>query len=83
MECNAACVLAEAPHVGAVPEVDVVTAQCGQFEDPQSGLDRDEQQRVIPPPEPPAGVRRGEQRVDFLVGAEGHDSTVAALGWEG
>ena len=34
--------LAEAPHVGAVSELDVATAQCGQFGDPQSGLDRDE-----------------------------------------
>jgi hypothetical protein len=34
--------LAEATHVGAVPEVDVATAQCGQFGDPLSGLDPDE-----------------------------------------
>ena len=63
--------------------MDVAAAQPGQLGDPQPGLDRDQQQRVVATAYPPAGVRGGEQRVDLLTVEEAHDRPVVALGWDG
>ena len=63
--------------------MDVAAAQPGQLGDPQPGLDRDQQQRVVATAYPPAGVWSREQRVDLLTVEEAHDSTVASFGWDG
>jgi hypothetical protein len=49
----------------ACGEGDVTDPQADQFGDPQPGLDRDQQQRVVATAVPAGGVRRGEQRFDL------------------
>lgn len=41
---------AEAVHVGADAEADVGDGEVDQFGDPQPGLDREDEQRVVPSP---------------------------------
>jgi hypothetical protein len=63
-------VLAEGEQVADRAEVHVLAAQSGQFRDPQSGLDRGQQQRVVASAGPRRAIGRGEQGVDFVFGEE-------------
>ena len=51
--------LAFAAHVSAVVEGDVGAGQAGELGDPQTGLDREEQQGVVAAPEPTGAVGCG------------------------
>ena len=62
--------------------VDVLAAQPGQLGDPQPGLDRGQQQRVVAAAGPDVTVGRGEQRVDLLVGEVGDERAVESFGGE-
>jgi hypothetical protein len=52
--------LAQAPDMGAVPEVNVAATQSRQLRDPQPGLDGHEEQRVVTTADPPRCVWGGE-----------------------
>jgi len=62
---------------------DVPAAEAGELGDPQPGLDREEQQRVVPPAEEARPVRGDEDRLDLVVGEEGDDRALEALRWDG
>jgi hypothetical protein len=51
-----------------VVEDDVGAAQAGELGHAQSGLDGEQQQRVIAAAEPAGAVGRGQERIDFGVG---------------
>ena len=72
--------LAGALHMRGATEVNVCACQ---LRDAQPGLHRKQQQRVVAPTDPTAGVRGGQQRIDLGVLEEGHHRLVAPFGWDG
>jgi hypothetical protein len=65
-----------AGDVRARAEVDVCAGEPGQFGDPQSGLDGEQQQCVVAPPGPGRWVAAGEQGVDLWFGEVGDQRPV-------
>jgi hypothetical protein len=59
--------LASAADVRRGAEVDVAAGQPGQLRCAQTGLDGEEQQRVIASSRPCGAVGRREQRLDFVL----------------
>ena len=74
--------LADGVHVGAGPERDVLAVQGDQFGDPQAGLDREREHRVVAPAGPGGLVAGGEQRVDLGIGEVGQEVALGAFGWD-
>ena len=65
--------LAGGLHVRAGPERDVLAVEGDQFGDPQAGLDREREHRVVASPGPGGLVTGGKQRVDLGVGEIGQE----------
>ena len=63
--------LADAVHVRAGAEGDIGDGEAGQLGDPQPGLGREHEHRVVTPPGPGGPVGRGQQRVDLGLGEPG------------
>ena len=63
--------LADGVDVGAGGERDVLAGERGELGDPQAGLDREREHRVVAPAGPGGLVAGGEQRVDLGVGEVG------------
>jgi hypothetical protein len=66
--------------VGAGAEAHVVAAKRGQLRDPQSGLDRGQQERMVASPGQGVAVRSGEEGTNFFCSEERHECAVKALG---
>ena len=71
-----------AANVGAGPERDVAAVQAGEFGDPQSGVDRERQQRAIAAAFPAGRVGRVDQRGSLGRGEVGDRSLLMAFGWD-
>jgi hypothetical protein len=69
--------------VGPFAQLDVGAGDPGELGDPQSCLDGDRQQCVIPPSCPGLAVRGVEHRVDLAVGEKGHDCSLRSLVGDG
>ena len=54
-----------APQVRAAPDHEGLDPEPGELRAPESGLDGDEQERVIAPSGPCAAIGRSEERVDL------------------
>jgi hypothetical protein len=75
--------LADAVDVGADAEGHVRAGEAGHLRDPQAGLDREQQQRVVTSSGPSVAVTGGEQRIGFLFGEEGHQVAFDPFGRDG
>ena len=53
-------------HVSSASKPDVLALQADKFRDPQSRLDGDQQEDLVPPADPGGRIRRRNQRVDLL-----------------
>jgi hypothetical protein len=73
-------VLAEGEQVADRAEVHVLAAEPGQFGDPQAGLDRSQQQRVVASAGPRPAIGRAAQRVDFVFGEERDECPIETFG---
>jgi hypothetical protein len=62
--------------------VDVTASQSDQFGGPQSGLDGQQDQRVVAASGPGVAIGAGEQGVGLDVGEERDDRLVGSLGWD-
>jgi hypothetical protein len=69
--------------MGADAKVHVLTGQRGELGDPQTGLDRDQEQGVIPAPDPPIAVWCADQGGDLDRGQEGHLGAFEPFRWDG
>ena len=72
--------LADGVDVGAGAERDVLAVQGDQFGDPQAGLDRQREHRVIAPAGPGGLVAGCQERVDFGVGEVGQKVPLRPFG---
>ena len=70
-------------ELGTGAEFDVAARERGELRDAQSGLDGDEQQRVVATTDPGAAIRRCEDGVDLVVGEERDELSVRPLGGYG
>lgn len=62
--------------------MDVTAGQPDQLGGPQSGLDGQQNQRVVAASGPGVAIGVGEQGVDLDVGEERDDRLIGSLGWE-
>lgn len=53
-------------HVSSASKPDVLASQADKFRDPQSRLDGDQQEDLVPPADPGGRIRRRNQRIDLL-----------------
>ena len=70
----------EAADVSTDPELYILAPQRGDLAVPQAGLNRQQQERAIPPADPRPSVRSGHQCGRFFLGEELHRSSLEALG---
>jgi hypothetical protein len=70
-------------EVGAGPEHDVSTSEVNELGDPQSSLDREQQECAIPSADPGGDVRRRQHHVDFSACEIGDRTTLMPLHWDG
>jgi hypothetical protein len=73
---------ADRVHVGAGAECDVLTVQGDEFGDPQAGLDRQREHRVVTTAGLGGRVAGGQERVDFWLGEVGQQVLLSAFGWD-
>ena len=74
---------ADGVHVGAGGERDVFAGECGEFGDPQSGLDGESEHGVVAPAGPGALVAGAQQRVDLGLGEVGEEVAFGSFGRDG
>ena len=70
--------LSETANVRTDPEVHVAASEPGELRDPQAGLDRERQERVVAPTEPARPIRSSQQRIDLTWLEEGDESPLEA-----
>lgn len=68
-----------AVDVRAFLEMNVAAVEADDFRDPQPGLQREDEHRVVTSPRPSTSIRRGQKRVGFGLGEPADDVALVTL----